>query len=226
MRISKVILTREDKTIILQGMIHMGPVRLYQKIKDEMREAIKNGYMVFFEGVSNYISLPCAKNELDIIEGFRLWWNFYYVIAKAINGTRDLIIHPGKAICADITIQEIAHLLNGILDQEDINIWLSLSKKLFKGKNVVHKLKGYSLADILFTNKCLGNEYMAWRNIYRRKMAPILLDYRNKLVVTKIRDCNALVHYGQTHIKGITALLQEDGWEVKERRWLYLDQFV
>lgn len=234
MRISKVILTRGDKTVILQGMIHIGPAKLYQRIIDEMREAMKNNYLVFYEGINSRMG-SYVENEIKIIKSFRLFWRFYDIFAKIVGWINDPIIYPNSMLCADITILKMAQLLNHVLNEEDINLWSVLSEKIFLDNNIKDKLKEYFFrngalkthTDTFFTGKCLGDEFKAWR-IIDKKMRPIIRGYRDALVASRIKDCdnNVIVHYGQLHIKGIIELLKKDGWGVKERRWLYLDQFV
>ncbi len=73
MRLSRVVLKRSGQEAILQGMIHIGPDKLYRALQSDVDWAIKNNYQIFFEGVKNDPEKKASTdNERKIKEFFLL----------------------------------------------------------------------------------------------------------------------------------------------------------
>lgn len=233
MRLSRVVLTRGNQEAVLQGMIHIGPDKLYEVFQGDVDWAAKKGYQVFFEGVKkDLLEKALSSNEDKIREFFLLLFDLLPVFAAAlgISLQKDKIAYPKDAINADITFAEFIKQLdkNGfrcglflrlltLFPEEELK--KAVEKKFAKmgGLNAL-----MNRSDRWFFGKLVG-----W--FLLRKAMPVILGYRNEVAVAKVQahsnGRNIFIHYGEKHVKGLVSLLRQDGWVVKETTYTDLAEF-
>ena len=233
MRLSRVVLKRGDKEAVLQGMIHIGPDNLYKLLQNDIDWATKNDYQIFFEGVKKDPSKRAATtNESKIKKFFLFLFDLCPVFAAAlgISLQKDKIVYPQSAINADITFAEFTRKLDKNGFRCSFLLWLFTivpKKELEKKLKDEFVNRGGLSALIDGSEKWYFKRLIAW--FLFRKAMPVILDYRNKVAIAKVRThcsgCNVFIHYGEKHIKGLVSLLRQDGWVVKETIYTDLAEF-
>lgn len=233
MRLSRVILEKEDKIAVLQGMIHIGPDSLYKHLQGDVDWAVNNNYQIFFEGVKkDPPKRATTTNEVKIKKFFSLLFDLYPVFAAAfgISLQKEKIAYPKDAINADITFAELTRKLDENGFSCNLLLWLLtvLPKEELK-KTVKKEFARIGNLNTLMNNSdrwSLG-KFVAW--FLFRKATPIILDYRNEVAIAKVRahsnGRNTFIHYGEKHIRGLINLLKKDGWRVRETTHIDLAQF-
>ena len=215
MKVSKVVLQKENQVLVLQGMTHMAPGDFYAAVQREMDVYVSQGYKIFCEGIhgSYDIGKNPSKNEKRVAEFLKARFEVAPVLADAlkINLQEKNIKLPKETINADISFKEYVDLVakkvfkHGILlsclTNEDIRYCMGSGVSVFYGKKP--SLIKRFLARLAFV-----------------KMMPITLDWRDKVAVDKVESFNfqkSVVYYGDLHIPGIVALLEKRGWKVISR---------
>jgi len=221
--LSRVVLRRGSQEAILQGMIHVAPDNLYEVLQGDVDWATANNYQIFFEGVKKHPAKKVATaNEAKIKKFLLFLLDLYPLVATAlgISLQKEKIKYPKDAINADIPLAELTSQLdqngfkcNFLLEMFKVNGRKELKKGMaehFAKQGTVNALKG--------PNKWSLTSLFVW--FFFRKAKPIILDYRNKVAVTKVEKHangrHVFVHYGEKHIKGLVRLFQKAGWNVKE----------
>lgn len=227
MNLTNCTLSKSDKTLVLQGMIHVAPKGLYRKLQEDLDAHIGKGYKIVYEGIKDYPKLypNAAKREHEIADFFVILFRLYPILASAwgFELQKRYIKYPQGAVRADISFRRLVALLygNGFRCGWFLSL-LGFSKKLLGDKRYKTEIE-YEVAKsnpLKEKRKDLGH-FIVWL-LFLRKMMPIILDYRNQIVVNTIeRECDngqskLFVHYGEKHIKGMVKLLQRSGWAVKE----------
>ena len=232
MRLSTVVLTRANQQTIVQGMIHIGPQSLYQKLQQRLDEAIAGNYQIFFEGVRRKYYRCGTANELRIKKFFHIMFSSYPVFAVAIGVAeqRDEIVYPKDGVNADIDTQEMTRVLdeNGFKCRCLLFLFEILRSPKFKSQlaEVLAQKKSTYLIQEQKNPKLLSR-LIIWTLF--RKANPVILGYRNHIAVAQIKKSsdgrNIFLHYGEKHISGLVRLFQGEGWIVKEISYTELADF-
>jgi len=223
MKLTNTILTKENKTIELQGMIHISTSNFYQmqqQIIDKLEQTI-----IFYEGVKKkeeLKNLNFNENQKIIEKFFLSLFNFLPQLANKIGFSfqKDALKYPKNAINADISFEEL------ILKLDEVNYRPEKSLKMLEeikdNDEIVKKIQK-SL------EKMLNGKFSILSKIFIKffsfgKFASIVLHYRNKVAVDiiekeleKNKIEKAFVHYGEAHISGIKKLLKERGWKIVKK---------
>lgn len=233
MRLSRVVLKRGSQLAVLQGMIHIGPDKLYELLQGDVDWATRNNYQIFFEGVKkDPPKRASTANESKIKKFFLFLFDLYPVFAAVlgISLQKEKIAYPQSAINADITFVEFIKQLdnNGFRCNFLLQLFSFLGKKELKKKFEDEFIKRGGFNALMNSHERWSfSKLVAW--FLFRKAMPIILDYRNKVAVAKVRaHCggrNIFIHYGEKHIKGLVNLLRQDGWVVKETTHTDLAEF-
>lgn len=233
MRLSRVVLTRGSQKAVLQGMIHIAPDKLYEVLQRDVDWAISHNYQVFFEGVKKGPPKRASTtNESAIKKFFLFLFDLYPVLAAAlgISLQKEKIAYPKDAINADITFAEFTQRLDRNGFKCSFLLWLFEligKKELKKSVNEEFAKSGGLNALMNSSDKWSFNKLIGW--FLFRKAMPIILDYRNKVAVAKVRahsnGRNIFIHYGEKHVKGLVRLLRQNGWVVKETTYTDLAEF-
>lgn len=233
MHLSRVVLKRESQEMVLQGMIHVGPDKLYEKLQRDVDWATKDNYQIFFEGVEKSPSKRTLTNsESKIKKFFMLLFDLYPFFAEGLGVSiqKEGVTYPKDAINADITFTEFIKQLDKNGFRCNFMLWLltRLPKRKLK-KSIKENLAKYdSLNDLMDkSEKWSLSKLIVW--FLFRKATPIILDYRNKLAVAKIKansnGRNVFMHYGEKHIKGLVGLLRKEGWVIVKTTHTDLAEF-
>ncbi len=229
MRLSRVVLTREGhqeghQKVILQGMIHIAPDKLYEVLQRDVDWAKNHNYQVFFEGVKkDPLKEASTSNECNIKKFFLLLLDLYPVFATGlgISLQKEKIVYPKDAVNADITFAVFTRKLDENGFRCNLLLWLftMIGEKELKQTVKEELVKSGGLNALMNSSERWSfSKFLSW--FMFRKATPVILDYRNEVAVEKVRAYsngrNIFIHYGEKHIKGLVDLLEQEGWVVRE----------
>ena len=230
MRLSRVVLTRQNQQAVLQGMIHIGPDKLYKTLQQDLDWAAGNKYQVFFEGVGKDLPKKSStSNEDRIRKFFLLIFDLYPVLAGALGVSlqKEKIAYPKNAINADVTLAELTKRLDKNGFRCNFIIWLLTRSSIEQSIRERFAKKGGLNAMLDNSGKWSVSGLIGW--FLFRKANPIILDYRNEVAMSAIRTHsngrNIFIHYGEKHVKGLLKLLQKEEWVVQKTSYTDLREF-
>ena len=188
---------------------------------------IKQGYRFFAEGVDTSVELPpeASDQEHEIAEFFKIIIGLPSVAAipKKLEVDNEDIEYPEDTVYADIPFEELVRLskekgfkpgfllplFKGLLDKKELREELrdAYSETEHRGSLLIFLITPFI-------------EFFLWLFLFR-KIEPLVVDCRNIVVIDIIEkyiadeDLNKiLIHYGEGHVPGMIALLEERGWEL------------
>ena len=232
MKLSKVVLAKDDRTAVLQGMIHVGPGKLYELLQSDIDWAVKNNYQIFYEGVKRTpLQRAATRNEVRIRLFLRSLLDLYPIWADVfgVSVQKEKISYPEDAINADLTFCELTRALDENGFSCDLQMKLLTMSPRDEVKAQLDKMFAQkSLNDIMDElDGSILQKAVEW--LFMRKAMPIILDYRNEVALCAIQEQsderNVFIHYGEKHIEGLLRLFQMDGWTVKETTHVDLGDF-
>jgi hypothetical protein len=219
MNLTNLILSKDGKTIELQGMIHICEPEFYkiqQNKIDQLKETI-----VFYEGVKKKNeNKSFTESQEKIKEFFLLLFEIFPLVAKG-NGLifqKDAIKYPNESINADISFEDL--ILK--LDEKKFNPTSSI--KIFEAikddTETIEKIQKFLLKYL--KNKKFGFiSKIIIKIMSYSKFSSIVLHHRNnvavEIILSEMEKNNfkkAFVHYGEAHIFGIKKILKERGWKI------------
>lgn len=237
----RAVLTDGDKTVVFQGMMHVGSERFYKQVVYDAEAALADGYVLYYEGVQPNPEGDAWFSE-TLAGGGDLSGN--YKMLGELCGLRfqldyfglldaDRKIRPESHVTADVDTlqmkQEFERLMasdpgfaagyraqRATADTGDggMGAVLDVLDSMTPGQK---KLSGYVC------------RYMMSRTS-RAEGAPgpldkVILDFRNRKLVERIlADPHDRIYitYGAKHLDGVLALLQEadPDWHVESVSWI------
>ena len=233
-----------EKTVIFQNMSHIGTEEFYDDVKDNIKEAKEDNFVLYFEWVK--------PGKPESVEKFNQ--------AIGINFSKDL--YPNLSKLYDVTFQDNDSLL-GIVNDKDYNIDLSIDEiiELYEQKRqtsgtwaeatniwvpetpidmsaeivkYLANLNERELKLLVFLNRWIINfiiksdatQDFISGNFWNQDLFEVILEWRNKVLAHEIIEGNhdkIIVTYGLMHFDGVLKLLQENdpNWEIIKTEELY-----
>lgn len=236
-------LTDGDKTIVFQGMMHIGREEFYKSVVYDLENALSTGYKLYYEGVvpsnptsdkwlrdyvTHGVDLSELYNNFANLCGLKFQLKYFEFLALEMKK------HPESHLNADVTTAQM---------QSEYDRLMKTDTDFFKAVNEEKQ----SLAP---DNMGIAQKFFEWEkngSIDRQKavgfvcrglltmvlnhpraskpgQSKIILDFRNKNLVDTISKDKAkkiYITYGAEHLKGVMALLKERNpkWEMKSIKW-------
>lgn len=223
-------LSNGEKTLKFQTMSHIGSVKFYEHVQTNIRDAKKQNFVLFYEGVGpgSKENLAAFNQALWITFDANLYENFsklYGVVAQ--DNDIFLGLENNKDYNIDLNLDEVMELYH-----EKTNSWSknTASTKAPENMSVLLKesiehLSQNQLRALQYINQSLLNfivKHDALRNsIMERFWNPdifhVILEERNEHLVEEIlrsSDDKIFILYGLMHFEGVFKLLKE-----KDSRW-------
>ena len=232
MRVNKVRMTKDDRNLIIQGMVHVAPKSFYEQIQKEMNEGKEAGYTFFFEGIRTRVpEVSLTKNQTKIKEVLNLTFSLYSSFARVLGVTtqREKISYPENAIHADIEFNTLIRRLDSAGFRPGLFHWLLTwmnseeGREKFSSADLEPKNKSWLSRLFKFLSSPFVFLLKYWFFGSSRK---VILDERNIVCVEKVRELkhgNVFIHYGNKHVEGIVKLLEQDNWKVTEETFVEVD---
>ncbi|NBB17655.1 hypothetical protein GVN21_20025 [Caulobacter sp. SLTY] len=242
----QVTLSNGDKTIIFQGMAHVGSERFYKTVVYDLEQALADGYVAYYEGVTpdpagdawfsttlaNGGNLSAEYETLGKVCGLSFQGQYFQLLAQ------DIREHPDRHVVADVsTLQlkqeyerliaadpdfaaRVAKAADDKKDSSDNDDVLSGFLKWTQDGDGRHKALGGIV--------CRGVMGMILAPRPDKKpgdMDPLILDYRNRMLVDRIvadPRKRIYVNYGFDHFRGMYDLLKRSDpkWKVMSVKWM------
>jgi len=236
-------LSNGSKTVVFQGMMHIGSEPFYKGVVYDLEKALTEGYVIYYEGVQ-----PSAEGDKwfndtlagggDLSANYKMLSDVcglkfqldYFELLRA-----DMAAHPERHVAADVSTADMMHEYERLAaadpgfaervkpardDAEattDSSEGLStLIDGLVNGTPEQRKIAGYA---------CRG--FLTWtlgRPDAPSPMDPVILDYRNRALADRIAsDTHQQIYitYGAGHLPGLLKDLQaiDPKWEIVSVKW-------
>ncbi|RYF08462.1 MAG: hypothetical protein EOO31_02490 [Comamonadaceae bacterium] len=243
-----VTLSNGARTVVLQGMQHVGAEGFYQAVVYDLEKALSEGYLLAYEGVSNSDPQADAWFRMTMSHGKDLG-DSYRELGKACGLSyqidyfgpllADAKDHPDRHVTIDVNTRALMLEYNRLL-QTDVAFAAAMRKREEEQKadtedapNFItdfiarQQSDGPSSQSALVGSLCRGVMTIMLRRSSAGSsdaMDPLLLDFRNRHLVTRLledRRQKIYVTYGAGHVPGVIELLQRHpGWKIESVKWM------
>ena len=242
-----VTLSNGTRTVILQGMQHVGIERFYKAVVYDMEQALADDFTLYYEGVfggdaeSDRWFRQTLSGGKDLGDNYRLlgkvcglvYQNDYMGPLLA-----DARSHPDRHRTVDVSTRDMKREYDRLMQtdpafaaamrqrEEDAAAESSGPPNLIT--DFIEQQKGGSdRQNALAGTLCRGIMTMVMRRTNQRQEDPmnaIVLDLRNRHLASQLlADTREKVYviYGAGHLPGVIELLQrEQGWQLKSVKWM------
>lgn len=240
-------LTDGKKVVQFQGMQHVGSEGFYKSVVYDLREALDQGYKLYYEGVQSVE----GRKDLDewfnsfATGGFGDLSGFYKMLAdgcglsfqldyfKGLTG--DIPVHPDRHLVADVSYLDLKTEWDRLMATDPA--FAKEARAATGGRAgggddsaTIRKLLGIWTAATPDQKRMMGfacRGFFSWsfsqppEHGWKDKL---ILDYRNKRLVERIVQEPARkiwVTYGAHHLTGVIADLQavDPAWKLVSVKW-------
>lgn len=241
-------LTNGSKTIVFQGMMHVGTERFYKSVVYDVEQAITDGYVIYHEGVRKSTPEGNAWLAHYLGGGGELADN-YKLLARSCGLVfqldyfslidEDMAEHPERHVAADVSSLDMKHEFDRLARGDP---HFAARAEQFAAALNSPDGAGASMASFVEWQKrgtasqkalagivCRGVMTMVidWtiRGEQRGPLDPVIIDFRNRALAQRLltdpRD-RIYVAYGAVHLPGVIALLQraDPRWKVVSVKWM------
>lgn len=242
-------LSNGEKTVVFQGMLHVGSEGFYKAVVYDLEVALAGGYRLYYEGVQP--STPEADRWFsDMLAGGKDLSASYKELAGACGLAfqldwfeplvADMKERPERHLTADVTTAEMKAEFD-LLAAADPAFAASFQKRPAQPAPA-DSAAGDGPLDMLldaFRNGTDGQKRIAGlvcRGVFSIALDPrnprpaaqidrVILDFRNAKLVERIlaeQNPRIFITYGGAHLKGVLALLQKNDprWKVASVKWI------
>lgn len=241
------VLSDGKKTVIFQGMVHVGSENFYKTVIYDLEQALADGYKIYYEGVTpstpevdkwfsdTFVSggdLTSSYKLLADMCGVKFQLDYFKLLVI------DMKEHPERHLTADVTTAEIKKEYERLL-QQDPDFAQAVKDKQNEKKGSLFS-DGMAEKISHFTDTATDSQKMLVGVICRSILSyslrqgdtkkpnaedPVLLDFRNAHLVQQIlmeTSDKVYITYGAGHLPGVIRLLQENdsAWQVMSLKWL------
>jgi hypothetical protein len=242
------ILSNGDKTVVFQGMVHVGSEGFYKSVIYDLEEALDEGYKLYYEGImpstdeaNKWFSdtivgggdLSSHYRELAEVCGVKFQLDYFQLMVH------DMQQHPDQHATVDVNTADLKNEYERLLktdsafaqavtsadikkqsDQKTSDIYADKILAYVKNANDGQK----TIIGVI----CRGVFSIALKPSAKEHtdpLDPVLLSFRNQHLVNQILSENnkkIYITYGAGHLPGVITLLQtaDPAWEVKSLKWL------
>lgn len=238
------VLSNGEKTLIFQGITHIGSEHFYKSIGYDLETALNEGYKVFYEGIK--LSSPendswfsqtigdgdPSKSYKDLALACNLQFQSDYF--QLIDHDQDT--HPDQHLMADPDTSQVKVEYDRLMRDDTA---FSFTMKMQQGYQENHQQAQHLSTLIEWVKQGIGNQHpivgTLCQGLFTRVLDPsktsapplnkLLVDFRNKhLANTILTDTSNKIYivYSANHLSGIFTLLhdQDPRWEIKSVKWL------
>lgn len=245
MTVPNAALSNGSKTVVFQGMAHIGSEGFYKSVVYDLEKALSDGFVLYYEGVKSspegdqWFSETMAgggdlnSNYAKIGDACGLHFQLdYFGLLQA-----DMAAHPDRHVAADVTTADMMHEYEQLMQSDPAFATAVGDTKspasedgADSGGGVASLLAmvgGLSSSQrALVGTACRGYlTYLLGQKTAPSALDPVILDFRNKALAERIiADTHDKIYitYGANHLPGLFALLQanDPAWDMKSLKWL------
>lgn len=243
----QVTLTNGTKTVVYQGMVHVGSEPFYKSVVYDLEKALVDGFTLFYEGVQpspgegdRWFAENLAGGG-DLSENYRMLGSvceLKFQLEYFGLLSEDMKARPERHVVADVTTLDMKREYDRLV-KSDPQFAARISKKPAREGTQAKPAQG-GLADTLVDGLkpetadqrrilgilCRGAINMAIGQAGAAgEFDPIVLDFRNRNLaetITKHPATKIYITYGAAHLPGVIALLkaQDPQWRIASTKWM------
>lgn len=242
-----VTLTNGPRTVVLQGMQHVGAERFFQAVVYDLEKALADGYVLAYEGVAD--SDPEAdawfRNALthgkDLGDSYRelgKTCGLSYQIDYFGPVAADAKVHPERHVTMDVDTRAMKDEYDRLMQSDPTfgaamrarNAQQATQDKDEDGTDMVTRLVEWQKAgnahqQALAGTLCRGvMTFVMRRSSQGGELDPVVLQFRNRHLAKQLLSdprSKIYVTYGAAHLPGVMELMQrESGWKVESIKWM------
>ena len=231
-----VTLSNGQKTVVFQGMQHIGSEDFYKSVVFDLEKALTDGYTLFYEGVqpvpgrpelTEWFNKTLRGTDKDLSTdytkmadecGLQFQLNYFQTLAA------DMAIHPARHITADVNYLEMKTEYDRLVREDPafaaaMSAWATKSRQGGGGDSyapLVGAMAGTTPGQRqLIGIVCRGVLGMAISGALGGENNPtnrIIIDFRNRSLARFVAESKAdkiYITYGAAHFPGFFAELQK-----------------
>jgi hypothetical protein len=242
-------MTNGKKTVIFQGMQHIGSEQFYKSVVFDLEQALVDGYTLFYEGVQPSPDVPGAdewfkkvivggsgdlsKNYSTLANscGIKFQLDYFKPMEAAIKA------NPGRHVVADVTYADMKTEYDRLV-AADPDYASAVAAETAKKEVTVGGFDPFSLFALVHEKgtpeqsrlagiACRGVINFATSQSGKENAAKekIILDYRNKRLadfITQSPSEKIYITYGAAHLPGMFKILQsiDPAWKLQSVSWV------
>lgn len=235
-----VTLTNGPRTVVLQGMQHVGAERFYQAVVYDLEKALADGYVLAYEGVADSDpeadawfrqSLTHGKDLGDSYRQLGKTCGLSYQIDYFGPVVADAKAHPERHVTMDVTTRAMKQEYDRLM-QSDPGFAASMRKRDSDAADpadptdndapdfitdfIARERSGDTSQSTLAGTLCRGiMTYVTRRSDGKASgdMDPVVLDFRNRnLAMQLLADSRPKIYvtYGAAHLPGVMELMKRE----------------
>lgn len=237
-------LSNGTKTVVFQGMTHIGSEGFYKSVVYDLEKALTEGYVLFYEGVTKDPAGDAWFSETlagggDLSDNYKQYGSAcgltfqldYFTLLQA-----DMAVHPERHVAADVSTADMMSEYQRLVDTDPVfaaSVENAKAPAPAAGERTGGTGKLFELIaqatpaqQSLVATACRG--WTSWLLMQRSTPSPldrVILDFRNSRLAGRIEAApqdKIYITYGAGHLPGLLKLLQTDdpAWEIKSLKWL------
>lgn len=241
-----VTLVNGDRSVVFQGMLHVGSEGFYKSVVYDLESALAQGYRLYYEGVQP--STPEADRWFsenlagggDLSENYRSMADacgMKFQIDYFEPMVADMRQNPERHFTADVSTLDMKREYERLL-ASDPSFASAVNGQAEAARLTARQVNGF-VTGILDWEKTANPDQrflagLVCRGLFNIVLAapsapgpldPVVLDFRNRHLVSQLlADSSKRIYitYGAHHLPGVLALLkqQDPGWEVRSVKWV------
>lgn len=237
----RAVLTDGKKTVVFQGMMHVGSERFYKQVVYDAEAALADGYVLYYEGVKPnpegdaWFSENLAGGG-DLSENYKMLGDLcgmhfqldYFGLLE-----EDKKIHPESHVTADVDTLQM---------KQEFDRLMASDSAFAAGYEVEHELEeededgvfgAVGFLDGMTSGQKKLSGYVCRYMMSKaaegdgapKQIDKVILDFRNQALADRIladEHDKIYITYGAKHLKGVLALLQtaDPNWQVESVSWI------
>lgn len=244
-----VTLSNGPRTVVLQGMQHVGAERFYQAVVYDLEKALADGYVLAYEGVADSDpeadawfrkTLSHGKDLGDSYRELGKTCGLSYQIDYFGPVVADAKAHPERHVTMDVNTRAMKQEYDRLM-QSDPAFADAMRKRDeeqdaaadddapdFVTRLIERQKAGDERQNALAGTLCRGIMTFVMRQATPggtgNEMDPVVLTFRNQRLATQLltdpRE-KIYVTYGAAHLPGVMELIRrEPGWKVESVKWM------
>jgi hypothetical protein len=237
-------LSNGSKTVVFQGMMHVGSESFYKSVVYDLEKALSEGYTLFYEGVQpspgegdqwfrDYITgggdLSDSYKMLGSVCGLQFQLDYFALLAT------DMKARPERHVTADVSALDMKREFDRLVKSDpafaaQVRKKPAAAKAPAAGGDTLDFFTRYARDGTPAQRNILGILCRGVLNLTASQpgdgaLAPVVLDFRNRHLVKQIVEHPSkkiYITYGAAHLPGVIAVLkaQDPQWRVVSTKWM------
>lgn len=245
--VPQVTLSNGDKTVVFQGMSHVGSELFYKSVVYDLEQALVDGYVLYYEGVigspegdawfSRTLAgggdLNTSYQMISSLCGLKFQLDYFGLLAS------DMAARPDRHVNADVTTADMMHEYDRLMQSDPAFAAAEQPASTTAETATEAPESGAGLTGIIGWLQNGSPELRSIAGTVCRgfmtatlnadavpdQMDKVILDFRNRALAERIgKDSHELIYitYGAGHFPGLLADLQaaDPAWEVQSLKWM------